>query len=84
MNVRTTLSFGKIDAEICPTTVCLTVSQIVDCGKADALSERLCEGHILLAARGYGSNVIRDGAAERKTWATIRPGADHEGLFACS
>ncbi|PJR07286.1 IS5 family transposase, partial [Sinorhizobium meliloti] len=60
-----------VDAEGRPVTLRLTGGQIANCTEADALTDELGEGDILLADKGYDSNAIRAKAAERKAWANI-------------
>lgn len=62
----------------------LTAGQVADCTEADALTEDLGEGAILLADKGYDSNAIRAKAAERKAWANIPPKANRKGSFVFS
>ena len=62
-----------VDAEGRPVNLRLTGGQIADCTEADALTDELGEGDILLADKGYDSNAIRAKAAERKAWANIPP-----------
>lgn len=73
-----------VDAEGRPVTLRLTGGQIADCTKADALTDKLGEGDILLADKGYDSNAIRAKAAERKAWANIPPKANRKGSFVFS
>ena len=73
-----------VDAEGRPVTLRLTGGQIADCTAADALTDNLGEGDILLADKGYDSNAIRAKAAERKAWANIPPQANRKGSFVFS
>ena len=73
-----------VDAEGRPVTLRLTGGQIADCTEADALTDGLGEGDILLADKGYDSNAIRAKAAERMAWANIPPKANRRGSFAFS
>lgn len=73
-----------VDAEGRPVTLRLTGGQIADCTEADALTDGLGEGDILLADKGYDSNAIRAKAAERMAWANIPPKANRKGSFAFS
>lgn len=73
-----------VDAEGRPVTLRLTGGQVADCIEAEALIDRLGEGDILLADKGYDSNAIRAKAAERKAWANIPPKANRKGSFAFS
>lgn len=75
---------APVDAEGGPVTLRLTGGQIADCTKADALTDKLGEGDILLADKGYDSNAIRAKAAERKAWANIPPKANRKGSFVFS
>ncbi|AEH81358.1 IS5 family transposase [Sinorhizobium meliloti] len=56
---------ARVDAEGRPVNLRLTGGQIADCTEADALTDELGEGDILLADKGYDSNAIRAKAAER-------------------
>ncbi len=60
-----------VDAEGRPVNLRLTGGQIADCTEADALTDELGEGDILLADKGYDSNAIRAKAAP-KAWPTFR------------
>ncbi|WP_375679387.1 IS5 family transposase [Rhizobium sp. T1470] len=73
-----------VDAEGRPVTLRLTGGQIADCTEADALTDSLGEGDILLADKGYDSNAIRAKAAARKAWANIPPKANRTGSFSFS
>jgi transposase len=73
-----------VDAEGRPVTLRLTGGQIADCAEADALTDDLGEGDILLADKGYDTNAIRAKAAERKAWANIPPKATRKGSFSFS
>lgn len=73
-----------VDAEGRPVTLRLTGGQIADCTEADALTDDLGEGDILLADKGYDTNAIRGKAAERKAWANISPKATRKGSFSFS
>ncbi len=73
-----------VDAKGRPVTVHLTGGQIADCTEADALTDKLGEGDILLADKGYDSNAIRAKAAERKAWANIPPKTNRKGSLAFS
>lgn len=55
-----------VDAEGRPVNLRLTGGQIADCAEADALTDELGAGDILLADKGYDTNAIRAKAAERK------------------
>jgi transposase len=68
-----------VDAEGRPVNLRLTGGQIADCTEADALTDDLGEGDILLADKGYDSNAIRAKAAERGAWANIPPKANRKG-----
>ncbi|WP_234834569.1 IS5 family transposase [Sinorhizobium meliloti] len=70
-----------VDAEGRPVNLRLTGGQIADCTEADALTDELGEGDILLADKGYDSNAIRAKAAERKAWANILPKTNRKGSF---
>jgi len=48
-----------VDAEGCPVTLRLTDGQMADCTETDALIDNPGESAILLADKGYDSNVIR-------------------------
>ena len=73
-----------VDAEGRPVALCLTAGQVADCAQADALTETLGEGNILIADKGYDTDAIRAKAKERKAWANIPPKANREGAFAFS
>eukprot|EP01032_Pedospumella_encystans_P037554 gene37554-42536_t len=73
-----------VDAEGRPVNLRLTGGQIADCTEADALTDDLGEGDILLADKGYDSNAIRAKAAERKAWANIPPKTNRKGSFTFS
>nr|WP_148210531.1 IS5 family transposase [Beijerinckia indica] len=73
-----------VDAEGRPVTLRLTGGQVADCTEADALTDGLGEGDILLADKGYDSNAIRAKAAERKAWANIPPKDNRKGSFSFS
>lgn len=73
-----------VDAEGRPVSLRLTGGQIADCTEADALTDELGEGDILLADKGYDSNAIRAKAAERRAWANIPPKANRKGSFVFS
>ena len=73
-----------VDAEGRPVNIRLTGGQIADCTEADALTEGLGEGDILLADKGYDSNTIRIKAAKRGAWANIPPKANRKGGFSFS
>jgi transposase len=70
-----------VDAEGRPVDLRLTAGQIADCSQADALTDGLGEGDILLADKGYDSDAIRTKAAERKAWANIPPKANRKATF---
>lgn len=55
-----------VDAEGRPVTLRLTAGHVADCQEAEALTEALGEGHILLADKGYDTDAIRAKAAARK------------------
>ncbi len=73
-----------VDAEGRPVAPRLTAGQVADCVEADALTETLGEGNILIADKGYDTDVIRAEARERKAWANIPPKANRKGGFAFS
>ncbi len=73
-----------VDAEGRPVSLRLTAGQVADCAEADALTDRLGEGAILLADKGYDSDAIRAKAAQRKAWANIPPKANRKGSFSFS
>lgn len=73
-----------VDAEGRPVHLRLTARRVADCTEADALTEDLGEGAILLADKGYGSKAIRASAAERKAWANIPPKSNRKGSFVFS
>lgn len=62
-----------VDAEGRPVTLRLTGDEITDCTEADALTDGLGDGDILLADKGYESNAVRAKVAERKALANIPP-----------
>ncbi|MEC7000178.1 IS5 family transposase [Brucella abortus] len=70
-----------VDAEGRPVNLRLTGGQIADCAEADALTNELGEGDILLADKGYDTNAIRAKAAARKAWANIPPKSNRKGSF---
>lgn len=70
-----------VDAEGRPVTLRLTAGQVADCQEAEALIDKLREGSILLADKGYDSNAIRTSAANKKAWANIPPKANRKGRF---
>jgi transposase len=70
-----------VDAAGRPVDLRLTAGQIADCSQADALTDGLGEGDILLADKGYDSDAIRTKAAERKAWAYIPPKANRKATF---
>jgi transposase len=70
-----------VDAEGRPVDLRLTAGQIADCSQADALTDGLGEGDILLADKGYDSDAIRTKAAERKAWANIPPKTNRKAPF---
>jgi len=73
-----------VDAEGRPVMLRLTAGQVADCKQAEALIDCLGEGDILLADKGYDSDVIRARAKERKAWANIPPKANRKRSFAFS
>jgi transposase len=73
-----------VDAEGRPVHLRLTAGQVADCTQADALTEDLSQGDILLADKGYDSNALRAKAAERKAWANIPPKTNRKGSFVFS
>lgn len=73
-----------VDAEGRPVSLRLTAGQVADCTQADALTEALGEGAILLADKGYDTDAIRAKATERKAWANIPPRANRKGSFVFS
>lgn len=73
-----------VDAEGRPVTLHLTGGQVADCTQADALTDNLGKGDILLADKGYDTDALRAKAAERKAWANIPPKANRKGIFAFS
>ena len=73
-----------VDAEGRPVAPRLTAGQVADCAQADALTDDLAEGAILIADRGYDTDALRAKAVERKLWANIPPKANREGVFAFS
>ena len=70
-----------VDAEGRAVTLRLTGGQVADCTEANALTDALGEGSILLADKGYDSDAIRTKAAERKAWANIPPKANRKSSF---
>ena len=48
-----------VDAEGRPVMLHLTGGQVADCTQADALSDGLSEGDILLADKGYDTDALR-------------------------
>ena len=73
-----------VDAEGRPVNLRLTSSQVANCTEADALTDELDEGNILLADKGYDTNAIRAKPAERKTWANIPPKTNRKDSFVSS
>ncbi|MDZ5454593.1 IS5 family transposase [Labrys sp. ZIDIC5] len=73
-----------VDGEGRPVNLRLTGGQVADCTQADALTDELGEGDILLADKGYDSNAIRARAAARKAWANIPPKTHRKASFVFS
>ncbi len=73
-----------VDADGRPVALRLTGGQVADCVEADALTETLGEGDILLADKGYDTDAIRAKATARNAWANIPPKANRKGNFAFS
>ena len=73
-----------VGAEGRPVTPRLTGGQVADRARADALTDTLGEGNILIADEGCDTDVIRAKAKERKAWANIPPKTNREGGFAFS
>ena len=73
-----------VDAEGRPVRLLLTLGQVADCQKAEALLKELHEGAILLADKGYDTNDIRQIAAQRKAWANIPVKSNRKQAFAFS
>ena len=73
-----------VDAEGRPVALRLTAGQIADCVEADALTETLGEGNILIADKGYDTDTLRAKARDRKAWANIPPKANRKGSLAFS
>jgi len=73
-----------VDAEGRPVAFRLTGGPVADCAEADGLTDRLGEGDILLADKGYDTDAIRAKATTRKAWANIPPKANRKGTFAFS
>lgn len=73
-----------VDAEGRAVNLRLTDGQIADCTEADAPTDELGQGDILLADKGYDTNAIRTKAAERKAWANIPPKINRKGSFVLS
>ena len=73
-----------VDAEGRPVNLRLIGGQIADGAEADALTDELGEGDILLADKGYDTNAIRAKAAERKARANIPPKSNRKGSFVFS
>ena len=73
-----------VDAEGRPVALRLTAGQVADCAQADALTDDLAEGAILIADKGYDTDALRAKARERKAWANIPPKANRKGSFAFS
>jgi transposase len=55
-----------VDAEGRPVAFRLTGGQVADCVEADALTDMLGAGDILLADKGYDTDAIRAKATARK------------------
>ncbi|MNL51454.1 Transposase DDE domain protein [compost metagenome] len=70
-----------VDAEGRPVNLRLTGGQIADCTEADALTDGLGEGDILLVDKGYDSNAIRAKAAERRGLGQHPAEDKPQGLF---
>ncbi len=73
-----------VNAEGRPVALRLTAGQIADCAQADALTDDLAAGAILIADKGYDTDAIRAKARERRAWANIPPKANRKGSFAFS
>lgn len=73
-----------VDAEGRPVAFRLTGGQVADCVEADALTDALGAGDILLADKGYDTDAIRAKAKARMAWANIPPKANRKGSFAFS
>ncbi len=72
------------DTEGRPVALRVTAGQIADCMRANALTEDLAEGAILIADKGYDTDALHAKAMERKAWAKIPPKANRKGSFAFS
>jgi transposase len=73
-----------VDADGRLIDVRLTGGQVHDSVEAESLLERLGEGAILLADKGYDSNAIRALAADRTAWANIPPRSNRKSSFVFS
>lgn len=73
-----------VDAEGRPVALRLTAGQVADCAQADALTDDLAEGAILIADKGYDTDALRAKAMARKAWVNIPSKANRKGTFAFS
>ncbi|WP_155804603.1 IS5 family transposase, partial [Magnetospirillum fulvum] len=73
-----------VDADGRLIDVRLTGGQVHDSVEAESLLERLSDGAILLADKGYDSNAIRALAVDRTAWANIPPRSNRKGSFVFS
>ncbi len=69
----TTKIHALVDAEGLPIALKLTEGQAHDGKNAGDMLDALVEGQILLAARAYDSDALRESLAERGAWANINP-----------
>lgn len=71
-----------VGAESRPVILRLTGGQVANCTQADALTDELGEGDILLADKGYDSDAMWVKATRRKVWTNIPPKTNRKGFFA--
>jgi len=69
----TTKIHALVDANGLPILLKLTAGQAHDGRSADDMLEGLGQGQILLAGRGYGSDVLRARLTGRGAWGNIKP-----------
>ena len=69
----TTKIHALVDANGLPILLKLTAGQAHDGRSADDMLEGLGQGQILLADRGYDSNVLRARLTGRGVWGNIKP-----------
>ncbi len=80
----TTKIHAVVDADGLPIALKLTPGQAHDGRCAEGMLERLGEGDILLADRGYDSDALRQQMAARGAWANIKPMPNRKNVPAFS